>query len=177
MILGCDGGLATFGWAIVEPGPCARVQALGVILQPADSTRGKQADRVVRVRAIAAKLAELVREHRCTAVAAESLSFMAKGKTNMVASACLAWGAIAGTAAGAGIPCIEVPPKTWQHAVAGTSSGKVDYAKVTADLVDLVMRSEVAGPQLLYLAKRDRQHPLDAVGVGVYAAIRTQVGR
>lgn len=174
MILAIDGGLATLGWAVVEP-RTGRVFDLGFSsTKPADDN--VQRDRLIRERIQADRIVALIRQHGITYIAGEGLSWMGRPPIAMVAAACLSWGALVGICAALDIRSIDVPPKTWQHAVLNVGS-KVDYEELFGLLeVYLEVTSPIAYRKLTAIAKSNREHPADAVGVGVYAAMRLHPG-
>ncbi len=190
MILAVDPGLATCGWAVVEPGT-GRVLDLGAILSKPDANLTKQADRIVRLRHQADTLELVIAEHNCGAIAAEALSFNPFGQGQMIASLCLSWGMLVGLSSSWSIPIVDVSPKQWQHAVLGERAAqvvihtnakgkhravkrkpKVEYSEVFDALHVYVEGMSISVVQkLLAITKGQRNHPLDAVGVGVYASL------
>jgi hypothetical protein len=97
MILALDPGLQDLGWAVVTP-RTGLVLELGLVHQPRDEDLHKSTDRSGRAHAAAAILAELARRHRCTAIAAEAMSFNPRRFT-MALGLGMSWGAITGLAA------------------------------------------------------------------------------
>lgn len=173
MILAVDPGLQDLGWAVVAP-RTGRVAALGTLQQKRLKRLDKSTCRVTRVRAQGELLIGLAREHRCTVVAAETMSF-AGNKFNMVLSVGLAWGGLAAIAAALALPLYELVPRVWQHAVLGREAGdrsKVDYDDVFRRLGDFIGRDGIAAGQLAAIKPALRNHALDACGVGVFAALR-----
>lgn len=171
--LATDNGLHKCGWAIV--GRDGRPLDVGVIVLEADTDAngGVQRDRIIRAHRQAAELVLLARANGVKRVAVETLSFNPQGRVAAVASLCLSVGVACGISAALDIPLIDVAPKTWQHAVLGVS-GKVDYELVFAEL-DAYARAQGTAHALASLAritKGNRNHALDAIGVGVYAEIR-----
>lgn len=174
MILALDPGLATCGWAIVTP-LTGQVLALGVLLSEPDRQLDDSTDRARRIAVQAEAIRTCALAQGCTSIAAEAMSFggSPKARFSMAISLGLSWGAIAGVATALALELREVPPKVWQHAVAGvdaTSKTKVDYEVVFAKLARFV-RGE-ARRDLARIAKRHRNHALDAAGVGVFTALR-----
>ncbi len=166
MILALDPGLGTLGYAVVTP-KTARVRELGTLTSEPTPGVIDSTDRARRAVRQAATLYEIGRRHRCTAIAAEAMSFGGppKARHAMAIALCLSWGAIAGLAAALDIDLLEVTPKSWQHAILPGVT-KIDYDAVFAALSAFVGEAELnAIPASL------RNHALDAVGVGVYAAL------
>jgi len=173
VILAVDPGLATCGWAVVRPGT-ARVIALGVITTERDADIGKNTDRLQRTAHQASVLADLVEEHDVDVIAAEALSFPPKARVAGVSSLCLSWGVLAGISRSCGTELIEVPPKQWQHAVM-PGVERIDYAMLFVKLTRFAESQGAA--RLLAINKGDRSHALDAMGVGIYAALRSEARR
>lgn len=168
-ILAIDIALATCGWSVVEV-PTGKVLDLGVVITEPSATLGVQADRVARMQIQAAKLDRVLESHGCSAVVVESLSFAKRGGINAAASVCLSMGVAIGLAAAHAIALYTVQPKQWQHAVLGRK-GKVDYDQVETELHAYVEgMGGAALESLLTIPKGQRNHPLDSVAVGVYAA-------
>lgn len=166
-ILAIDGGLETFGWAVVRERTGA-VLALGELHQRPDNRKGVHAERLRRGETQARLLHGLVGAYDVGRIVAEEPSF-AKPTPACVASCMLPWGAILGVAACHGLASPDrIPPKTWQRAVLGLEEG--DYAVIEAKLAAYLVGKPLE--QLLAIPRGRRSHPLDAVGIGVYAALR-----
>lgn len=164
MILAVDPGIASCGWAIVRP-KTGRVVDLGVwTSDPTDTT--KSTDRARRITRLADYLADRIDEHDCDAIAAEQMLF--HGRINAVVSQLLPWGALLGLAAALDLDVLEVPAKTWQAAVLGRL---VAYDELKDSLSTFV--ASQAELKLLAIPRGKRTHALDAVGVGLYAALAT----
>lgn len=168
MILALDPGLATCGYAIVRP-RTAHVVELGVLTSK-PSGADESTDRARRTVRQVATLCGIARRYEVTAIAAEAMSFGGhpKARFNMAVALCLSWGAIAGLAHALNVDLLEVQPKQWQHAILPDVVGKVDYAEVFKALSRFV---EGQACHLQSIKQSDRNHALDAVGVGVYAAL------
>lgn len=191
MILAVDPGSRTCGWAIVAP-RTARVAALGtIVLEPDDRVR-KTLDRKARAEQQADTLLELAAAHRVTAIAAEAPSLGGPPAARLAMAIALygSWGLITMLGRVRRVPVIEVPPKTWQRAIqpdgaqtldVGTARARgrsIDYDQLFAELNRFV--GEQASQALADLAAIKvsmRNHALDAVGVGVYAAIQLGAGQ
>lgn len=169
MILAVDPGLATCGWAVVDSR--ARVVDLGVVLSKPNARLGKNDDRVVRARAQATALELVLAEHNCGVLAAEAMSFPRRVQVAAVQSICLSWGVLVGLASSWEIPIAAVQPKAWEHAVVATE-GKVDYEAVSLAIVDYVARFPGPIGKLGAISKGARNHAIDAVGIGLYTALR-----
>lgn len=170
MILAVDPGLATCGWAIVTP-HTARVVAVGVLTSDHDPLVDEWTDRVQRVSRQAAKLAEVAKLYSARSIAAEAISCGGppSARFSMGTSLCLSWGVLAGIACTLRIDLAEVAPKMWQHAVC-PGVEKIDYGEVFKLLSTFV--ESHAAKSLWSIRPGLRNHALDAVGVGVYAALR-----
>lgn len=172
MLLAIDPGLATLGYALVDQN--GAVHELGVLLSESEAKKlGKQADRQVRLEAQARDLDDIMRrwQRYLTGIVAEELSFNVKRHTQVV-SLCLSWGGIVGLARKYDVEIRSVPPKTWQRAVAPAAvKGKaIDYEIVFELLSKYV--GEQCRIQLVAIRPAAQNHALDAVGVGVFAAMR-----
>jgi hypothetical protein len=175
-ILALDPGLCDCGWAVVAP-RTGKVAALGLIHQDRNPKLDESTCRARRLRHQATALYEIAIAHGCTAIAAEAMSFGGppKARFSMAISIGLSWGGLAGVAAALELELYEVPPKLWQHAVLDLDIGarcKVDYDDVFRTLSDFVQRGTAAWSQLSALRGSRRNHALDAVGVGVFTALR-----
>lgn len=168
VILAVDTGMATCGWAVVEP-RTGIVLDLGIVTSEPSPTLGKQADRVARMQHQATQLEHVIARHNCGVLAAETLSFPPRGKTNAVAAVCLCWGLLVGLSTSHSIPLHAITPKQWQHAVLASDS-KIDYEQVFEALHHYVEGQAHVASKLLRIPKSKRNHVLDAVAVGVYAA-------
>jgi Holliday junction resolvasome RuvABC endonuclease subunit len=164
VILAIDPALATCGWAVVSP--LARVVAVGVIPTELDRSVSRSTDRARRIHRVSRELLDIAAEHRCTLVACESLSFP-RGIDGAVAIA-LCWGAVAMLSAALECTLLEIEPKVWQRAVVPGAGRKVDYDQVERRLEAFLPSS--AGLDRLHPELRN--HALDAMAIGVYAATR-----
>lgn len=162
MILAVDPGIASCGWAVVRP-KTGRVIDLGVWTS-APGAAVKSTDRARRITRLADKLADVIEEHDCDAIAAEQMLF--HGKINAVVSQLLPWGALLGLAAALDLDVVEVPAKKWQLAMLGRS---VPYDELADHLRAFVANQ--AEVRLLAIPRGERTHAFDAVGVGLYAAL------
>lgn len=162
MILAVDPGIASCGWAVVRP-KTGRVLDLGVLVSKPAEGVDKSTDRARRIAWMADDLADVVEKYDCTAIAAEQMLF--HGKINAVVSQLLPWGALLGLAAALDLDVLEVPAKTWQAAVLGRV---VSYDQLAYEL--RVFVANQAELKLLAIARSQRTHALDAVGVGLYAS-------
>lgn len=176
--LALDNGLDTFGWSIV--GTKGEPLDLGVIIQPAETKdEGIQHDRIRRARVQGDELVHVAQRYGIRRIVVETPSWPRRGKftpIDPVAAISLSVGVAIGIAAVLDVPLDHVPPKTWQHAVLGVEKfkGKVDYDVVYADLETYVRTYGQAFiiAKLDAIAEGQRNHALDAIGVGVYAEIR-----
>lgn len=176
MIFAVDGGLATCGWAVVSWS--GRVDAIGFFGSKPDPKLTITADRAVRSARLARELGAAMRGRGIEAIVAERMSFPPRAGHAATASICLGWGVLTGLAAAKQLEVVEVGAKTWQRAVVPAAvdekdSDAIDYDVVFRHLAGYVAE-QPAAQQLEAIAKRNRTHPLDAVGVGVYAAMTMQ---
>jgi len=171
-ILGLDPGTADLGWSVVAP-RTGRVLELGVVAQEPDPKLAKSTDRSSRVHVQARLYRELVQRHRITKIVAEAASF-SPHRFTMAVGLCMSIGALTGVAAALGLELYELPPKRWQAAIVGTpgAKGKVDYDDVFRRLAEFIGREGRAAEQLAAIKEEDRNHALDAVGIGVFTALR-----
>jgi Holliday junction resolvasome RuvABC endonuclease subunit len=172
VILAVDPGLATCGWAVLDD--AGRVSNLGVIITERDSVVSEATDRARRAAHQGAVLAELVHRYNCGAIACEAMSFGGppSARYHMAISVGLSWGVVTGIARTTGIALYSVPPKLWQRAVQPEAKKKIDYPKLEAALAAYV--DEHAMLALAVITKSHRNHPLDAVGIGLFVALRRE---
>jgi Holliday junction resolvasome RuvABC endonuclease subunit len=175
VILGVDPGLCDLGLAVVEP-RTGRVVELGQLHQERIARLDKSTCRATRARRQGELLGAVAQRHKCTAIAAEAMSF-AGNKFNMVLSVGLAWGVVTGVAAVLGLPLLELVPRVWQHAILGREPGDasaVDYDQVERRLIAYLGTDSPAAQQLAGIPAGRRNHARDAVGVGVFTALRPE---
>lgn len=172
MILALDPGLATCGWAIVRP-RTGRVVDLGVITSKPDEDLGKHADRVKRARDQARILFAAIEQHDVTMIAAEELSIKGRTGFNMIAAVHLSWGVITALSLGVRHGFCAIPPKTWQRAIL-PGTGAIDYDEVFRRLHAFTVDQT---DKLVSIAPSRRNHALDAIGVGIFAALRVETAR
>lgn len=171
MILGVDPGYARCGWSIVEPG-AARVVAVGLITTMKRAGLHISADRAARVAEVCDTLAELAIAHQVDTIAAEqALGF---GAAAAVAANLLPWGGVIMLARMLGVELLEVVAAQWQSAVLGVDPKQKfkrgeKYARVEKALTGYVGRQ--LADVLTGLDKKDRRHPIDATGAGMFAAL------
>lgn len=167
MILAIDPGIGKCGWAIVRP-RTARVIALGVIVTKPTDGASKSADRAHRIGIVATDLRAIASTHSTTHIAAEAMLF--HGRINAVVSQVLCWGMLVGLAVGMGdTPVHSVTAKEWQHGVMEGCDGAIEYDAVFQRL-SVFVESQLPGA-LARITGGLRTHALDAVGVGMYAAL------
>lgn len=175
MILAIDPGLATFGWAIVRPRN-GRVIALGVLESEPDRRVDEWTDRARRAALQAAFVADLVERFDCDTIAVEAVSCGGppKARFMMGTALCLSWGVLVGIAEVMELELVEVAPKQWQHAIAPEYVGrKINYTELFLRLEAFVEAQQVA--HLTSINRSMRNHALDAVGVGIFAALSDAV--
>lgn len=174
MIFAVDGGLATCGWAVVSWS--GRVDALGFFGSKPDPKLTVTADRAERTARLAREIAGAVRGRGIEAIVAERMSFPPRASHAATASICLGWGVLTGLAQSMQLEVVEVAAKTWQRAVVPAAfdakqTDAIDYDVVYREL-DRYVAEQPAAPMLAAIAPSKRSHPLDAVGVGVYASMQ-----
>jgi len=172
-ILALDPGTAHLGWAVVAP-RTGRVIELGVVAQKPDPELASSTDRATRALVQARLHRKLIQRHGCTAIAAEAASFNPRAFA-MTAGLCMSIGAATGVAAALGLELYELPPKRWQGAILDRppgAKGKIDYDEVFRLLLQFIGQRGIAVEQLAAIPKGDRNHALDAVGIGVFTALR-----
>jgi hypothetical protein len=165
MILAIDPGM-TCGWAVVRP-RTGRVIDVGLLESELDSAIARSTDRSRRVAAQGRELVAVIERHACTAIAAEQM--LCHGATNAVVPQVLCWGDLIGIAVARGLALYEVVAKDWQHAIAPSTEGAVDYELVTRHIAALVV--DQVGEQLAVISPSKRTHVYDAIGVGLYTAL------
>lgn len=179
MILSVDPGQRTCGWAIVAP-RTARVAALGTLVVDPDDRMRKTLDRKRRAEIQARHLRALADTYAITAIAGEAPSFGGPpaARFAMAVALCTSWGILTTLGLWFDVPVIEVPPKTWQRAIQPDAGKAVNYDRLFADLAGFVGDQATRALSDLEAIKVSmRNHALDAVGVGVYAAIELGVGQ
>lgn len=175
MILAVDGGIATCGWAIVEPSTAAIVE-LGVVCSPHDSDVDETTDRARRLAIQSATFRELATRHHITTIAAEAVSLGANPKARLKMGMCqsLCWGSLVMLALELGASLLEIRPKQWQGAIQDGAK-KIDYDKLFADLVTHIQSmpgNADVSEQLESIPKSQRNHAIDGSGIGIFAALR-----
>lgn len=173
MILAIDPGVATFGWAVVHPTSC-KVHALGALIQEHDPDLADTTSLARRTHVQAREVIALVNDHHVTTIAAEAPTFSGPGRIRMAQSLSLSWGSMIAIAAMTACELVEIPAKSWERAVMGTGT-KVDYVQVFAALAEFIEGEPC--DQLVAIPKRHRTHAVDAVGIGVYAALTPSATR
>ena len=172
MILGIDGGLATFGYGVVDPRTC-RVAAAGVLIQEVNDEFDVIENRELRLEKQVDLVADLVRTHRITTIAVETMTMVhAKGSAaSKIAIGMSAGGTIALCRA-LGVRRRSIPPKTWQRGIVPARPGEkrtsaIDYDEVYAAIATFVdVETLLAG-----IAPSKRNHAIDGCGIALYAAI------
>jgi len=170
VILAVDPGLQDLGWAVVEP-RTGRVLDLGVVHQERDEKLAKSTCRARRLQRQAIELHRVATQQRCRSLAAEAMSFNRRRFT-MALGLGLSWGGLTALAVARGLDLYELPPKRWQHAVTGAARGKVDYDDVARRIADYLHGD--AAIALAGIKPVLRTHALDAVGVGIFTALRPE---
>ena len=173
MILAVDPGLGTCGWAVLRP-RTGRVLDLGVITSKPTKGLDEWTDRARRASAQSHLLANIIEQYDCTTIAAEAVSVGGppKARQRMTASLCLSWGSLVGLAEGMGLELYEVPPKQWQHAIL-PGVKRISYVELFAGLEAFIGAQQVH--QLHAITASLRNHAIDAVGVGLFAALSPAV--
>ena len=177
-LLGVDVGLGACGWAVI--GDDASIVDLGVLLQSPDTTVDESTDRARRAANQAELLVDVAQRHGCSAIAAEAMSFGGPpaARFHMAISVGLSWGVVTGVAHTLGLALYSVAPKLWQRAVVPDGPKRLLYAQVEATLTAYAKRHIKAEVSLAMIAKGNRNHALDAGGVGLFVTLRpTQADR
>ncbi len=179
MILAIDPAIATLGWAVVDPRSCSVVE-LGVrIARPAEG-RPKNDDRLERLDAHADALLAIARRRGCSRLAAEAISLPRAGGIDVAASAFLTWGMLVGIARALDMPRpAQIAPQSWQRAVVPDAAvrKREGYTAIERELAAFVVQGDgAAAEQLRAIAPGNRNHALDAIGVGVFAALHPTAG-
>tara|TARA_R100000008_G_scaffold66037_1_gene43028 strand:- start:3506 stop:4057 length:552 start_codon:yes stop_codon:yes gene_type:complete len=166
-VLGCDPGIANFGYALVELGRAPgddRLHELGVITtKPSAKKRNvRQNDDINRrLTEIVADLHEIVREYRVMLVCTES--FSPPRHSGTAAKLGMVFGSLNTLCLLEDLPLLSVSPQDIKHAVTGSrSASKADIESV------LRKRDADAGRLLDRVTASKREHPVDA-----WAAIRS----
>lgn len=175
MILAVDPGIATCGWAVVVPNS-GEIVELGVVICPHDPDVDDTTDRARRLAEQSDALRRLSHRHRVTTIAAEAVSLGGppKARLAMGMCLCLSWGGLVALALELGAALLEIRPKQWQHAIQ-PGAKRVDYDKLFASLVAYILRApghEHVAEQLRAIHEDDRNHALDACGIGMFCALR-----
>jgi crossover junction endodeoxyribonuclease RuvC len=154
-ILGIDPGTASTGFGVVE----TRAGRLAALTGGVISTRaGEPLER--RLAAIAARLDEMLAEHRPQALAIEDIFFGRNVRTAFAVGQ--ARGAVLAAAGARGVPCFAYTPQAIKLAVCGSgAAGKEQVQRMVAALLDL------AEPPA-------SDHAADALAVAICHANRAQ---
>ncbi len=176
MILALDNGLENLGWAVVAP-RTGHVEDLGVIHQRRIAKLDESTCRVTRLLRQGRILRGVAITNHCTAIAAEAMSFGGPPKARFAMAIALggSWGVAAALAAALDLELWEVSPKRWQHEILGRAAGDqsaVDYMVVFEALRDYIGSTVEAAASYGELPEGRRNHALDAVGVGIFTALR-----
>lgn len=164
--LGVDTGIATCGWAVVDPS--TRLVDFGVLIAPKGNDDA-QRDRIVRARLQSEQLFSVIAERNVDLIVGEGLSFGFGPRPNAIAGVCLSWGVLVGLATATNCDLLDLPPKVWQHRVQA-HDGKVDYDAVAAE-VEGYIRGQGLGTKLETIIPSNRNHAFDAVAIATYAAV------
>lgn len=176
MILAIDPGMATFGFAVVTPSTGVVVDC-GALVQPpkkraASTLTGQRIECVERQ---AELVCALITRYGVSRIAAEEQSHAPKGTAHSKIGLGMSWGSLIGIAVARSIELARVPPKTWQRGVVGLEDGEDPRAAIEYERVRIALRGyldSVARTVVASLTKADETHVLDAIGIGVYAALR-----
>jgi hypothetical protein len=172
VILAIDPGLATCGWAVVVPST-GEILELGAIITPPIQGLDEWTDRMRRLDGQAEVLQSVARRHACTLIAAEeaSLGGPPRARLAMAIALCSSWGHIVGLSRALKSSLLAVPPKVWQHAIQ-PDCRKIDYEKMFRAMSEHIAMSPIPAGQLRAITARDRNHALDACGIGILAAMK-----
>lgn len=165
MILAVDSAMATAGYALVTRRP-VRVVHFGVITTERNAEINAITDRSRRIAVVANQLRALRNAHGVTLIAGEQpLGF---GTVHAVLPQAMCFAALIALAVEADIDCAEIPAKDWQHAML-PGAKKIDYAKLKREL------AVFTGPRISEVPRELQTHALDAIGIGLYAALERVV--
>lgn len=155
MVLGVDGGLASFGWALVEIQDDVRLKECGVIkTEKSNRKRNVLAsdDNVDRARIIAKFLRGLATVP-CVAICAEAMSF--PRSSSVAGKMSIAWGVLIGFAVQHDIPIAQASPQQIKKSVCGDkTASKLD--------VQAAMLKRFGVTVLDHVKRADREHAADA---------------
>jgi crossover junction endodeoxyribonuclease RuvC len=131
VVLGIDPGTASTGFGVVErTGGALGALTGGVIRTPAEEPLER------RLASIAARLEELIAEHRPGALAIEDIFFGRNVQTAFAVGQ--ARGAVLAVAGAAGVPCFAYTPQAVKLAVCGSGkAGKEQVQRMVAALLAL----------------------------------------
>jgi Holliday junction resolvasome RuvABC endonuclease subunit len=172
MILGIDGGLATFGYGVVDPRTCS-VVAAGVLIQPVDDELDTIENREVRLEKQADLVVSLILQHDIETIAVETMTMVhAKGSAASKIAIGMSAGAVIMACRALGVRRRSIPPKTWQRGIVPARPGEkrtgaIDYAEVYAALAQYIDVETLLGA----VAPSKRNHAIDGCGIALYAAI------
>lgn len=160
-LLGCDGGLATFGAVLV------RVYGNGVVWceaawafdNPKSGTDVLE-ERRRRTRDLSRRLDDIVLHHSPDIVASEAMSFP-RG-AHAIAAICLAWGVVESVCLTRGVPLIAESPRAWRKALCPSGSERAAHRAA--------LRKVPSFPEQVRRVRRGMQtHAYDALGVACWA--------
>jgi hypothetical protein len=175
VILAVDPGLSTCGWAVVRPVTGAIVE-LGFIGSEREAAYDVSTDRIQRLAVQATTLAAVAGRHEVTRIIGEAVTLggPVHVKLAMSVGLHLSWGVLTELARARGARLYEVRPQVWQDAIQPVRKGKkIDYPRLERAMAEHV--GPQVGAQLACIGKADRNHALDACGIGMLLALRPQL--
>lgn len=171
MILGIDTGIATCGWALLDPKRCS-FEDLGVVIQPKLKADTVSIDRARRGNVQAQVLAD--KAPGCTLVVVEEMSLGVPGSLAKL-SIGLSWGVILGIVAmmEPRPELLSIPPKRWQREVMPHTGKKVDYEELARAAAAYILRNHPkAAKALKAIDPSHRQHAIDAAMIALCGFLR-----
>lgn len=146
---------------------------LGVVIQkPRKGTTDVAMDRVRRCNILAQRIAD--RAVGCTLIVVEQLSLGVPGSIAKL-SLGLSWGVVAGVCAAMSPrpKLLTIAPQRWQREVMPNTTKRVDYDALSrAAAKHILTRHPRAVEALERIAKKDRNHAIDAAMIALVGALR-----
>jgi Holliday junction resolvasome RuvABC endonuclease subunit len=163
MILAVDSAMATCGFAVVQRRP-VRVLELGVITTERNAEISAITDRARRIAHVTRELRKVRDRHAVSIIAGEQpLGF---GSIHAVLPQAMCFAALIALATEVDVDCGEIAAKEWQHAAQPGMAKKIDYAQLKRDL------AVYTGPRIDEVPDALQTHALDAIGIGLFVALR-----
>lgn len=171
MILGIDTGIATCGWALLDPKRCS-FEDLGVVTQAKLKGEKITLDRARRGNVQAQVLAE--KAPGCTLIVVEQMSLGVPGAIAKL-SIGMSWGVILGIVAmmDPRPELLTIPPQRWQREVLPNAGKSVDYDQLARAAAAYILRNHPkAAKALRAIPEKQRNHALDAAMIALCGFLR-----